>query len=563
LDLHCNRICDLSSADALSSCPRIHSLCLSLNPIERCSNYRLIVASLIPQLSILDGSPLDKNAASTVTHAMILDASTFLSGLLEALEDEQRLEDNLTESRTPNIRLKEHANHSIDNPSSAVGVLSASIESADTGSELTHGSSVVLAGGVAAAMRRRRADKSRAEIGNEFDASRSDAKAGGGGSEELSALMVLDAAREDDRSRIFKSHGRAQLASGENVLASMVTDGDVTVSVLGHQPSSKHSTRKANESVEDDDESGDENLFDYLKSSNFRRSGDSQLLLDRSGRSNVKATRDLEGSTQARLLRSAPELLRDRSHSFRESASRMSYDSRPPSSSGRPSTASSSGDIDVRDSVSLSSEAVMAAQPAPFLVKNADAYLSVSTARRSENQQSEPLKVQDSNPQVVGIAASVGPPRRQLHHPTSIVHLDVVKRRSRSTAHAESGSSSDEGNGELSGDYRSSRLPARQLIIQASSRNIDSDDDDDEDICVDHSSRHRMMITRGKNKRVVDSGLSKPDFGRKSGRPPIIPSSKETFSSIVSHSAQFLHGCFTIILFISTGRWVLGLRPMR
>jgi hypothetical protein len=486
---------------------------------------------LIPQLNVLDGSALDKNAASAVTHAMILDASTNLRGLQEALEDEQRLEDNLTDSRTPNTRTKEHANP-IDNPSSAVGLLNASIESADTGSELTHGSSVVLAGGVAAAMRRRRADKSRAEVGNEVDASLSEARTVSRGSEELSTLMVLDAALQDDRSRIFKGHGKGQPGASNDVLASIVTDGDVTVSVLGHQPSSKQAVKKINQSVEEEDETGSENLFDYLKSSSFR-----QISSDKSGRGNMKTSRDMEVSTQVRSLRSAPELLRDRSGSFRESLSRMSQDSRPASSSGRPSTASSSGDIDGRDSVSLSSEVVMAAQPAPFLVKNSDAYLSEPTARKSENQLGESVvKVQDPKPQVIGIAASVGPSSKQKKPLGSIVHLDVVKRRARSSTQAAADSSGDDD--EPYEDDRPSRRPAaRKGIFQPPSGSIDSgEDDDDEDICVDHSSRHRMMLTRGKNKRSVDSGLSKLDADRKSGRPPIIPSSKETFSSIVSHS---------------------------
>lgn len=97
-----------------------------------------------------------------VSHGMILEAASSMQLLEEELEDERRMEMSMFEQMSDyTVPLSGCGNQ---HPSSTKSNLSthdtaaagASIISADTGSELTHGSAVVLAGNMAAALRQRR-----------------------------------------------------------------------------------------------------------------------------------------------------------------------------------------------------------------------------------------------------------------------------------------------------------------------------------------------------------------------------------------------------------------------
>jgi hypothetical protein len=92
LNLNSNQLSDISIADALSSCPNLHSLQLALNPICQAPHYRLVIASLIGNLKILDNLPVDPTAQKKVTSVMILEAASAMSALAEEREDERRLE---------------------------------------------------------------------------------------------------------------------------------------------------------------------------------------------------------------------------------------------------------------------------------------------------------------------------------------------------------------------------------------------------------------------------------------------------------------------------------------
>lgn len=145
VDLHGNRIADLAFADALSSCPNFTKLCLTKNPIERAPRYRAVVVGLIPALRVLDGTAVEEGLRGKVSYGMILEAAAAMSLAREEMDDEQRLELDIVEGE------KQHTDGS--GGSSAIP---------DTGSDLTHGAGagVVLVGGMAAALRRRRtADK--------------------------------------------------------------------------------------------------------------------------------------------------------------------------------------------------------------------------------------------------------------------------------------------------------------------------------------------------------------------------------------------------------------------
>lgn len=82
LNLCGNKISEISVGDTLSSCPSLHSLDLSRNPIERAPNYRAVICALIPNLAILDGTPVDPSIRSKVTNAMILDASSAIKMIM-------------------------------------------------------------------------------------------------------------------------------------------------------------------------------------------------------------------------------------------------------------------------------------------------------------------------------------------------------------------------------------------------------------------------------------------------------------------------------------------------
>lgn len=141
--------------------------------MERAPRYRLVIAALIPQLRFLDGEKVTPDAKNKVSNGMILEAASAMQLELEEMDDERRLEMSIMDGCG--------YGDACDAVMSAVGnkPLTSSIDSIDSGSELTHGSSVSLAGGMAAAMRKRRAAGSGSTKAND---------------EEHSALNVIDGA---------------------------------------------------------------------------------------------------------------------------------------------------------------------------------------------------------------------------------------------------------------------------------------------------------------------------------------------------------------------------------
>lgn len=65
LDLSNNRLSELSITDALTSCPTLQSITLKGNPICLMPHYRLVVASLIGTLVVLDGTGVDMQVPVT------------------------------------------------------------------------------------------------------------------------------------------------------------------------------------------------------------------------------------------------------------------------------------------------------------------------------------------------------------------------------------------------------------------------------------------------------------------------------------------------------------------
>eukprot|EP01039_Chlorochromonas_danica_P001610 gene1610-1758_t len=154
LNLGGNKIADLSFGDVLASCPRLRSLFLTRNPVDKAPSYRAIVSYLMPGLEMLDGTPLDTSLGHKVNHGMLLEASAALKIMEEEKEDEDRFESELFEELLPPTVTKSVEIPSLISSLTGNGTTEELIP--DTGSELTHGSAVVLAGNAAMAIRKRR-----------------------------------------------------------------------------------------------------------------------------------------------------------------------------------------------------------------------------------------------------------------------------------------------------------------------------------------------------------------------------------------------------------------------
>lgn len=201
VDLHRNKISDISVADTLSSCPMLHHLTLSGNSIERAPKYRLVVAAMIPQLETLDGDVVDRNAKNKVSNGMILEAASAMQLEQEELDDERRMEmafmsdDMLVDTQplsVPAHELKLDNNNDGNNKGSVCSL-------PDNGSDLTHGSAVVLAGSMASAIRRRRNMSPRAASGGSQQSIED--------KRHMSALETLDSAavmsENDDHDKFY------------------------------------------------------------------------------------------------------------------------------------------------------------------------------------------------------------------------------------------------------------------------------------------------------------------------------------------------------------------------
>jgi len=163
---------------------------------------------------MLDGTRVDPSAVKRVTHGMILEAASELRALDEDIDDEDRLEHELSMQLTTTTNFK----HSSKQESKQTVTCSRSAIDGnlpDTGSELTHGSSVVLAGNMAAAVRRRR--QLIANGGTEQGAHNRSID------RHESTIDLLDAALE-------RSDGSSLLGDGAGAF---MREGDVTSSLMG------------------------------------------------------------------------------------------------------------------------------------------------------------------------------------------------------------------------------------------------------------------------------------------------------------------------------------------
>ena len=215
-----NKLSTISIADSLSSCAKLRSIFLSRNPIEKAPNYRLIFASLIPSLEKLDGLPVDHQAQAKVSNGMILEAVALMKMIEEDIDDELRLESTILMEDTTSKTAAVQKNSS----SPQLGLLP------DTGSELTHGSTVVLAGNMAAAMRKRRN-----KLNNTFTSDINESNCDDNEDYE-STLDVIDASSKLKQKSINTSNCDVgdNNSSNKSLFIQFFKEGDITSSMKGN-----------------------------------------------------------------------------------------------------------------------------------------------------------------------------------------------------------------------------------------------------------------------------------------------------------------------------------------
>lgn len=245
-----NKIIDIHFGSVLASCTGLRSLFLSRNPIERVSKYRVAVGFLVPGLEMLDGFPIDQHLVKKFSSTILEEVTNELKLIAEELEEEGRIESDIYDSTNPgaiisssfsdkkvNVSLNNSfsinhnpavSNKSSNSTNSSMNLLSSNELIPDTGSELTHGSAIVLAGNVAAAMRKRR---------NQSHSEKSTSSTMEEGKEFESALEVLDSALlSNSRSESNKENPASQRNSANNAhptSSHFMKEGDITEQMLG------------------------------------------------------------------------------------------------------------------------------------------------------------------------------------------------------------------------------------------------------------------------------------------------------------------------------------------
>lgn len=534
-----NKLTDISIGDALSSCPKLKSLFLSRNPIARAPNYRIIISSLISSLEMLDGTPVDhQSSRSRVTNGMILEAAGAMREMEEDLEDEARLEGLILE-RAPIDEFEGNNNEikaggRFNNPSLTSSPFKSSRNSEqrnsnyslDTGSDLTHGSSVVLAGNMIAGMRKRR-NKIAEDAAGEGNLTILD------GDDFESALDVLDSAmgtgtekgynpaNDFPFSPLGKSPRGNSSSGGQYVFTQFLKDGDITSAVVAQNSSTNkqrmHSTSKQsgpnNSFLEleidgDDEEYLPERGWGYAPfsatSSPRPESTRSSRVTDSpsAARKSRMDSEDLARASRSDLNRLKSGVKPGSAGSDRGAEPHQLNGSRPQSAM---STTSSNGSFSARNT---NTSLLNSSFSVPFKVNHGDfsrpsSVGSTMSSRRPSRGNSfsdfdvDEVVAEGSTLVTKGIAGSPAagyapsfnklPAVKAAGTSTSIVHYDIVKRHhstndsGRSTPRGGEGSSSGTSGGE----------------VTSSSRTETAEDEDSssdtENISVTHAARRRLM----------------------------------------------------------------------
>jgi hypothetical protein len=369
---------------------------------------------------MLDGRPVDPEAGKKVNNGMILESAAELRIAEEDMDDEARLENDILGGIAPRPVSKQKSE-----------------TAEEAGSELTHGSSVAMAGSVTAAMRRRR-------------------QAASSVSADESAFEIVDEILSPSR-----DSGRC-----DPIGSAFYQEGDVTASLRGSSALHASLTLQGL----DDDEDCARGVDARMRSRHD--SGDYPVR-------DSAPSPAVRGSGQRLSGRRGPGM--DVS---------MSFDCDPSQGQGlRPRTAASSLSVGKPFGCVPGSPAILAASPRQRNGSRPQSAASVgssgSTPRHHDRSAANaaPFKVSmekrtfcgaepdDSTPSKLGV------PLKGAAGGKSIVHLDIVKRPTGNFMIAEEGDDEDDG------AFRPAGLPST----------AGDDDSDAEDIGVTHAARHRLM----------------------------------------------------------------------
>jgi hypothetical protein len=442
---------------------------------------------------MLDGTPLDASSLKKLNHNIIDEASGELKLISEEMDEEHRIENDIYGSSLP-----PSANASLDKKFSAlymsnysnaaqqsISSLNGSMNSElipDTGSDLTHGSSVVLAGNVAAAMRRRRTDKS-------SSTSSSSSSLRENGKEFESALDVLDGG-------LISSSKSESLKDSSNNLKthpSFLKEGDITEAVMG-PPSTLKKSRGPASSLELDVNNDDLelDLESMLKSPEEKGIASRMKSSENtSSKRPQSAVLTMSSRFSERPPSSAQAGNRNSNFSPRASSPRQRNSSRPQSAVDR-----------------VKSNPLFDNLKFDFASRNNS---SASTVRKScragddedDDDSEDEIQLTNNIRKIVPVT-KVGDDD-VLRRPgtsgggmgSSIVHLDIVKRNKKANEDRNSDSSRSSSSNRPSSSSKGSSN-GDSLSSQRANRLIDNDSED-EDIAITHSERLRLMSSASTN----------------------------------------------------------------
>ena len=555
-----NKVADISVVDSLSSCLKLRSLFLSRNPFEKVPNYRKITASLIPNLELLDGKKLDAAGDSKISNAMILEAASSIRLMEEEMDDELRLEAcimndalPLNDSKSlPSPKGRKSSNFSVKSSSTSVSKnYNNSNIIPDTGSELTHGSAVVLAGNMAAAMRKRR------NRSNEKDFDNDDG-------EHVSALDIIDSAAKGVEPLLLDSSSRKQ--SQSYFFTQFFKEGDISSSAMSEeqiqQAMKKMATTTTTHAIDtafSEDELLDGELTRQLAThtttdSPATHTRPSTGIGPRSARGRSAAPPSTGRREKTNSLFDQPlDVDGDRTSREKDGHPRSgSAQRRPKSSSGNRKAFSPIPNSD-SSMVQPSPRQMNSSRPQSAINAGSDSTFSLPFRVAANDDEMEIMRSMSrkagfTGPILAGSTAAAAA-RGQINYPaggvselpSSIVHIDIVKRSSnveggyssRPQSHkAISASNSsvkgvamlaaDEDGGEQQVTHSAHIAGGGKKIfhINRMQKIVDADSDSDsEDIAITHAARHQLMSDSAQLSPRTAAGGGR----RRSSRPLFLP----------------------------------------
>ena len=561
LNLTGNKVADISVVDSLSSCLKLRSLFLSRNPFEKVPNYRKIIASLIPTLELLDWKKLDAAGDSKVSNAMILEAASSIRLIEEEMDDELRLEACIMNDVLPLNDSKSMPSPKIKPSSNAVSksYYNSNIIP-DTGSELTHGSAVVLAGNMAAAMRKRRNKNNEKEFEND--------------GEHISALDIIDSAAKGMEPLLSETSSRKQTQSF--FFTQFFKEGDISSSAMSEEQIQQAmkktaSTTHAIDTAFSEDELLDGELTRQLAThtttdSPATHTRPSTGVGPKSARARSAALPSTGRREKANSLFDQPlDVNGDHTSREKDGYPRSGSAQRRPKSSGGNRKAFSPMRNSETAVVPPSPRQMNSSRPQSAIIAGNDSAFSLPFRVAANDDEMEMMrsisrKAGFTGPILAGLPAAAAAARGQMIYsagdvsdtPSSIVHIDIVKRSSnveggyasRPQSHKAVSSSNnstkgvamigsdetdlDEGTPQETQRVHVTGVGKKLFQINRLQKIVDADSDSEsEDIAITHAARHQLMSDSAQlSPRTAAAGGR-----RRSSRPLFLPPRNDSTKS--------------------------------